>query len=138
MSEDGELSDDGLEYIKASEHAGGKQFWYKDKDGRIHEKDSAPEGHPDNEMGGDGAVQQLAAKVDEMAQKVDKIYEMEMGEQDHLEGEEGHEEMSEEGKEEGDERIEDAGSQLSDQEQEAPLPEPTMEEPEQNQPTNRS
>jgi len=72
------VDESGLEYIKASDHAGGKQFWYKDPGGKIIEQDMAPDGHPDNMMAG-GDLGALTQQIAEMAQKVDAIYQVEVG-----------------------------------------------------------
>lgn len=73
-----------LEYIKSSEYEGGKQYWYKDKDGKIVEKDNAPEDHEDYNPEGDESdyelliaalyeeIQELKQKVEEMSGKEPK------------------------------------------------------------------
>jgi len=63
---------DNHEYIKMTQHAAGKQFWYRDPmTGQIIEKPNAPDGHPDFDQA--SVLSELIQKVETLSQQLDQL-----------------------------------------------------------------
>lgn len=68
----GMLDEEGHEYLKSSDHDGGKQYWYKDPEtGKVLEKPNAPKGHADYDM--NPSIEEMSDQVASLTKMVKKL-----------------------------------------------------------------
>lgn len=125
--QDSELGDQNLEYIKMTQHDGGKQYWYKDPTtGKIIEKENAPEGHPDFDNG--GAVQELSMRIAELERVVNGLLgKTSQSTEDSEEIEDQEEDKSKELPQDKSQIQDSAENVVKDQKQPAQLPKQSVD-----------
>lgn len=94
-NESEDMMGDNHEYVKMTQHAGGKQFWYRDPlTGKIIEKPNAPEGHSD--FDNSQVLNDLLSKIEGIEQQLQQI----LGEEPESENMTNNEDQNLEQKEE--------------------------------------
>lgn len=116
------VDEEGHEYIRATKHEGGSQFWYKDPaTGKYHEKENAPEGHEDFDHA--PMMKEMMEQISTLADEITKLKQANVEKEEEPEKGEENIEQKESLKEGGVEQeegmnIEEGGEELNEQENE--------------------